>query len=197
MTFPINEFSKLSLEPVVNTKFSDKARYNRSRGIGAKRDFWMISVTNPPVPYREGMGIGAVLNSYRGGYEITALPNPFPALEARTGLRINSASLDESTTIEVKNLPISNSVAMAGGDFINISGHPKVYQIVFNVSSNSSGVGTATITPPLFQDVPSNTEISYGEDVVFQVCLDDVVSAEVDAKAGKFMVFSFDLMEQG
>lgn len=197
MTFPITEFSLIEFEQVIDNRFSDKARYNRSRAIGSKREFWMLSITNPPYPYAQGMAVSAVLNSYRGGHEIVALLNPLPPLATRTGLSLNAAATDESTTIQVKGMPTNNAQGMVGGDFINIAGHAKAYQVVFDVASNASGVGTATITPPLFQDVPSNSAINYGEDAVFQVCLDDVVSASVDAKKGKFMSFSFDLMEQG
>jgi hypothetical protein len=196
VTFPLTEFSNVSITQVVDARMP-KTRYLRSRVEGNRRPYFMVELTTTPLPYAEGMAAAAYMDSLKVGLTVFALPNPLPALATRTGLSSNGINLPESTSITLDGATPSQTNALVGGDFIQYTNHQKVYRLVGNKNANGAGEVTATITPELFSQVNNNEVIQYGENVVFQVCLDDYVSMDVRANNGKFIVFTVTLIEQG
>nr|WP_136252880.1 hypothetical protein [Ningiella ruwaisensis] len=180
--------AKISIEQMVDTRTS-KTRYFRNRARGNKSPFFMLAITSPPMPYAEFMAYSAMVNSLEGSLEVFDLPNPLPALASFSGHRP-----DTTFNRGLKVIDIDTDADYKPGDFIQFDNHKKVYQIASK--SNISGAIRLTLTCPLVETISTATTVLYGDDVVFQVCLNNQFSAEVDAGKSKFGVIDVELIEQ-
>lgn len=187
MTFPVNKFSKISIEQVDDTRTPD-ARYYRTKAQGNKTSYFLFSLTSPPLPYVEYMALSAKVISYRGALLNFSLPNPIPAIAANTGNSVINEAVRGGLQVDV-----TTSGTYSAGDFIQFSNHNKAYMISdVEVSANV----TLTLTSPLYKTVPSSSLVIYGADVVFNVSLNDEYSAEISVKNSKFGVVDVEVLEQ-
>ncbi|QJR79603.1 hypothetical protein CA267_001720 [Alteromonas pelagimontana] len=195
MTFPVDKFSDASFELVPDTRLPS-ARLFRYRSKGSKDPYYMISLTSSMLDYAEGMGVAAVIDSYMGGEAIFPLPNPFPEIASHTGLTLAQVVQRGARQIVIAGLPTNRSNAVPAGDFIQISGSEKAYQIAIGDDSDSTGRALVTLSQPVIQAYSASAQIAYGKHVEFQVCVEDRSSCEVSAKNSKFIVHDVELIEQ-
>jgi hypothetical protein len=196
MTFKITEFSSVVASQVVDVR-TPAPRYNRSRVEGNKKPYWMFELTSIPLAYEVAMGVSAHLDSLNGSIEIFTMPPPLPALAARTGLTIHTLSAEGSSTLHIEGFAANQTSAAKAGDFLQLSGHQKVYRIVETADADATGEASVTITPTLFEASVLSEAVKYGDSVQFQCCLEDVVDMPVKATSGKYVAFDLTVMEQG
>lgn len=196
MTFPTSEFSSIEVYQDVEVIAPDR-RYKRVKRLDNKEPFWVIALTTPPNEYEKAMEIGAYLDSLLGPLNDFVLPNPVPSIKSRVGLSTNALASKGATTVQIKGATANLVKACAAGDFLNFTGFSKAYRFVLNSNADATGIFTATITPPLIEDIPANTAIKYGSDAEFQVCLDSVATTDINARAGKLISHDVELIEQG
>lgn len=189
MTFPVDKFSSVEIEQVSDTRVSSP-RLFRYRSSGNKSPYWMISLTSAPLAYADGVALSAYLDGLQGALTVFDLPNPLPALATNTGCQITTTAGDGASSLTV-NTPND----CRAGDFIQIAGNSKVYRITQD--SLGAGTKTITITPPLVASVPTApTNFNYGQDVTFQVALENRSNGTVSASSGKFITHDVELIEQ-
>jgi hypothetical protein len=197
MTFRINNYEDVDIEQVVDVRLPGKNKYNRSRVEGPNRPFWQIDIVTQSMPYAQGMGVAAYLDSLKGGLEIIEVPNPLPEIVTRTGLSTLTIDNKESKTIRITGFGSNQQNAVVAGDFIKHSASQKIHRIVDTLNANGAGNVTATITPELYADTVAGGVLKYGDAISFQCCLKDYYSMKVSANKGKFITFNITLMEQG
>lgn len=196
MTLPITRFADSEIELHVDVNTSGKMRYNRSKRLSNREPFWLITLTTVPQGYAQGEATAAYLDSLLGELTNFALPNPKPAFAIRNGLTLAANASKGDKTVSFAGHIIDQSDAVVAGDFFQFTSHTKVHKIVFNADANGSGISTATITPPLSQDVTAGTPINYGANVTFNVSLRGSVKTDVSARAGRLITHDIELIEQ-
>jgi hypothetical protein len=147
---------------------------------------WQIKISYPPMTRAEFAPINAFINSQRGRFESfdMALPPPLNdpqgTIAGSTPL-INGASQTGRSVI-TDGWAISTLVLKAG-DFVQFSGHTKVYQITADITSDGSGNATLSIEPALVES-PAENEALVVEDIPFRVGLvNDVQAFQVGSPA--------------
>ena len=185
--FPVDKFSQISVEQMTDTR-TPSARYYRNRARGNKAPFFMLALTTPPLPYAEHMEVSAQIESYEGELEIFTLQNPLPELASFSNKNVNAAF-----AAGVKSVVIGGSHAFRVGDFVQFTNHSKVYRIASVATASNTTIG---LSCPLVESINNTTDLIYGANVVFQVCLSDNYSQEVEARNGKFGVVDVELIEQ-
>jgi hypothetical protein len=193
---PFSKFSAVSITQKVDIRLP-KDRYSRSRVEGNKRPYWVIDLTSTPITdFADAEEKAAYLDSLKEGLTLFPLPNPRRPIAQYLGLSSQSAASKNASTVTIKDFATNLTKAAMAGDFIQYANHPKAYRIKETSPSDVSGFSIVTLNTGLFADVPINTAINYGKDVIFQVCLSD--SYEMKDKAnGKLSVFDLALIEQG
>lgn len=189
MMYPTNKFNSVNIEQVSDTRVGEP-RLFRNRSYGNKDPYWLITMVTPPLPYSEGMGLAAFLDSLLGAFEKFDLPCPVPQISSNPNSYLSANAIKGTTYL---NVVTPNDVK--AGDFVQFSGNKKVYRI----TEDSLGAGTKTIkiTPPLVESIPTApTTMLYGDDVVFQVSLEDRSAGEITAERGKFIIHDVELIEQ-
>lgn len=194
MTFPTDKFASVNFELVSDTR-TPSARLYRNRNKGSKTPFYMFSLTTPPLPYVEAMEVGAMLDSFQGALEVFTLNNPIPSIKQHNGLYLVSAATKGDTSITIGGFP-TNLTKAASVDFIKLEGSPKCYRIKAPADSNSSGQAVVELTQALIQNYPINTLIDYGENVVFQVSMENRDSGDISSRNSKYIVHDVELIEQ-
>lgn len=197
MTLPIDQFAQINIEQIVDVRLSGGNRYRRNRRLGSRKPYWKISLTTVPLSYEESLKLSAYLDSKLGEFKVFSLNNPLPPLVQRSGVSLVSNAAQNTITAALGGFSPSQQKAVAAGDFIRFSGHPKVYRIVETANANNGGVVTAKVTPPLMQSVPSATIVEYGDSVNFQVSLRDTIEMSVNGKDASYSAYNIDLIEQG
>lgn len=189
MSFPVSLFQKISFEQITDTRMVDE-RYYRNRQRGNKAPFFMISCTTIPLDYEAYMAASAKIESYESGLELFTLPNPFPI----TGTQFPDYNLNATVSAGVKSVVMDRVVDYKVGQFIQFSSHSKVYRIA---DTSSNGVNTTvSLTCPLLEGVLNTDSVTYGANVLFQLCVNDQFTTEVEANNGKFSVIDVELIEQ-
>lgn len=196
MTFPTDKFSAANPYQETEVFLGDANRLKTSRSLGPKESYWVLPLTTDRLDYSVFQAVSVYLDHLLGRFKVFALPNPIPPIASRSGLALNAGANKGSESISIKNFPTSTSGAVRASDFLNISGHAKAYRIVFDANSNSSGVASVTITPPLVQNVTANSSINYGQNCVFQVSLKSRNSGDIVAGKTNFGIHDIELMEQ-
>lgn len=84
---------------------------------------------------------------------------------------------------------------LRAGDILKFANHAKVYQVISDVSSNSSGMANVNIYPKLMKQVPSGTAVIV-KDVPFLLRLDnDIQEFKVSAQNSGFVRLELDCIE--
>lgn len=185
--FPVDKFSKVTIEQLVDIRISD-TRYYRNRARGNKSPLFMISLTSSPLPYEEHTEVSAQIEAYEGELEIFQITNPLPALAVFTNKNVN-ATFSRGT----KTIVITGNHAFRVGDFVQFNNHLKVYRISEVISGANT---TISLSCPLIETIINTTQLIYGANVIFQVCLSDNYSQEVSIRNSKFGVVDVELIEQ-
>lgn len=185
--FPVDKFSQIEIEQITDTRAPDQ-RYFRNRARGSKSPYFMISLTSVPLRYEEHTEVSAQIESYEGEFEIFTIQNPLPALASFSNKNVNATFLKGSKTVV-----ISNSNTFRVGDFVKFSNHSKVYRIASVAAATNTTIG---LSCPLVESINNTTDLIYGANVVFQVCLADSYSQSVSIKNSKFGIVDVELIEQ-
>lgn len=193
--FPIDKFSSVNIELVSDSR-SPKARLSRWKSEGNKSPYYSLTLTSPPLDYREGRAVAAKLDSYHGNLTNFNLNNPIPPIKAHTGLFLYQAASKNSNQVVIGGFSPNQIDAVAAGDFIQIGSDTKVYGIAEDSDANSSSRCTVKLSQSLIDDHASTEPVAYGKDVVFQVCMEDRDSADITVKDNKFIVHDVELIEQ-
>jgi len=193
--FPINKFSSVNVELVSDSR-APKERLKRYKSEGPKTPFYRFTLTTPPLPLREGMAVAAVLDSYHGNIKNFDLRNPIPQQKAQSGLYLYQDANKGADTVVLAGAQPNEVDAVIAGDFIQINGSRKAYRILSDANATAAGRVTVKLTQPLIQSYISPSVVKYGENVVFQVCMEDRDSADITAKDSKFISHDVELIEQ-
>ena len=178
---------EISIEQVTDIRSPDD-RYFRNRARGIRAPYFRLSLTTPPLEYAEHMEVSAQIESFEGAFEVFTFANPLPALASFANQNVNA-----SFAKGVKSVVIAGSHAFRVGDFIKFSNHAKVYRI----SSVTPGTNTTIgLSCPLIESISAVTDLIYGANVNFQVCLSNNYSQEVSGKNGNFGMVDVELIEQ-
>ena len=196
MTFPIDKFSKIGEPELIVDVRIPNARLKRNRTLGHLDPYWMIPITTIPLDYDTGMGLNAYINSLFGAYTKFDLPNPYPQPNPHgvTLVRTNAAKGNSSFVID--GLIIDQVDAIKAGHFIRFENHDMIYQITLNADADGFNEATVNITPPLQENIAALDNVYMGDDVIFPVSIEDRSSATIDAKNGKFMTISLEVITQ-
>lgn len=185
--FPINLFSQISIEQVTDNRAPDD-RYFRNRARGSRSPYYRLSLTTPMLDYEEHTEASAQIESFEGEFEIFTVSNPFVPLASFANQNVNATFAKG-----VKSVSITGSHAFRVGDFVKFSNHAKVYRI----SSVTPGTNTTIkLSCPLLESISNTTDLIYGANVNFQVCLSSSYSQEVKASDGNFGIVDVELIEQ-
>lgn len=193
--FPIDKFSSVKAE-LVSFVIAPEERLRRYKSASSKSPLYRFTLTSPPLDFREAMAVDAVLDSYHGNLTNFQLKNPIPQQKQNTGLFLQQHASKGDETISIGGFAASEQDAVIAGDFISINGNTKGYRVCFDADANSAGIAEVTLTQTLLQDHLSPSTIKYGEEVVFQVCMEDRDSADITAEQSKFVVHDVELIEQ-
>lgn len=193
--FPTDKFASVKAELVTDSR-APKERLTRYKSEGPLTPYYRFTMTTPPLPLREGMAVDAVLDSYHGNIKNFDLPNPIPQQKAQSGLFLYQAASKGDDLITLAGFEENEVDAVIAGDFITISGSRKAYRVVFDANANAAGHAQVKLTQGIIQDYAAPSGVTYGADVVFQVCMEDRDSAEISAKDSKFVSHDVELIEQ-
>lgn len=190
------KFAKAEISQVADVK-APKSQYYRHRVKSNKTPYWMLNITSSKTDYIASMGASAKLDSMLGEYTLFPINSPFPTLNNQPNAKTNASYNKDISTITLKGLLANQVGAVVAGEFIQFSSHQKVYRVTDTSNSGGTGLASINFTPALVSAVAIDEDVSFGEDCVFQVCLDKYHSMEIDANQSKYCVFDLQLIEQG
>lgn len=121
---------------------------------------WLIDLTTPPLNEDDQAELNAFIDAQEGRYGVFTMACPIPFKGPHKNFNTKLSAAAGANTLTVKNLSLNRSQALKAGDYISFSNHDKVYKVVLNANSNSSGEATLTIHPRLFSGVSANQSIS-------------------------------------
>lgn len=164
--------------------------------------YWKFTASYEPGTRKTFAPLMAFIAKQRGRFE--AFTAKLPEYSDTSGslnkatqtLLVNNASgyTAGARTIAVDVSPgINITGALKAGDFINFSGHNKVYMVTSDLDIDGSGEGSFTIEPGLVASVVDDETVVYG-DVQFTVRLNSDIQ-EFRAANGDQVRYEIDLTE--
>ena len=143
---------------------------------------WVIDFTTPPLNHELARELGAFLDSLDGRYETFTLPCPLRFMGGTDTFQTSALGSTGDNSIIVSGLPTSTVDALKAGDYVKFDGHDKVYKIIQNADSDTSGLATMYVHPRLQSIVPPSTTVS---EAVFSLRMrKDDLSLSLSAKTG-------------
>lgn len=187
INFPIGEFSFISIQPMVDTRFNDP-RYYMNVARGNKSPYYVMSLTTSKLPYDEYMALTAVIEASEGILETFTIAHPLPALATFSDQNVH-ANFNAGS----KEVLITGNREFKVGDYIQFSTHTKVYRIASVLRQTNTTIG---LTCPLVEDILSSSTMKYGENVEWKFRLNSEFSTDIAARESKFGIIDVELIEQ-
>ena len=194
-TFPSNiKPSSLSLQDnrpnLINQSVSGK-RVTRKYGA----QFFTLDITLPPLSKDDAMDVFAFLKKQQNSFDKFDYTYPITnrgANRTQTDIVVNGSHSVGDSTIALSGFDNSTSNVLKAGDVIKFANHDKVYMIESNLTSDSSGNATVTISPSIIATL-ANSEAVTVDQPNFKVYLDSDILYTTNT-TGLFTI-SFSLRE--
>lgn len=193
--FPIQFFRQVEVTLILDI-IKPEERLYENKSLGSEDPYYLFALTSVPVSHDDAMEISGVLDWYNDSIRNFLLPNPLKSVRKLSGLYLTTSGFVGSQVLHVEGLPPSREKAVWGGDFVQPDTSTKGYRIAFSANSDATGRATITLTQPLLHNIPAGTQIRYGDDVNFQVCVKNRNGGEFGVKDAGKTIFDLELMEQ-
>ncbi len=194
-TFPTTiKPSSLSLQDnrpnLINQSVSGK-RVTRKYGA----QFFTLDITLPPLSKDDSMDVFAFLKKQQNSFDKFDYTYPITnrgANRTQTDIVVNGSHSVGDSTIALSGFDNSTSNVLKAGDVIKFANHDKVYMVESNLTSDSSGNATVTISPSIIATL-ANSEAVTVDQPNFKVYLDSDILYTTNT-SGLFSI-SFTLRE--
>ena len=194
-TFPTTiKPSSLSLQDnrpnLINQSVSGK-RVTRKYGS----QFFTLDITLPPLSKDDAMDVFAFLKKQQNSFDKFDFTYPITnrgANRTQTDIVVNGSHSVGDNTIALSGFDNSTSNVLKAGDLIKFANHTKIYMVEADLTSDSSGNATVTISPSIIATL-ANSEAVTVDQPNFKVYLDSDVLYTTDA-SGLFLI-TFSLRE--
>tara|TARA_B100002049_G_C16070282_1_gene372464 strand:- start:645 stop:1238 length:594 start_codon:yes stop_codon:yes gene_type:complete len=193
--FPIQFFRQVEVTLILDI-IKPEERLYENKSLGSEDPYYLFALTSTPVSHDDAMEISGILDWYNDSIRNFLLPNPLKSVRKHNGLYLTTSGFVGSQVLHVAGLPPSREKAVWGGDFVQPDINTKGYRLAFSANSDATGRGTLTLTQPLLHNLPAGTQIRYGDDVNFQVCVKNRNGGEFGVKDAGKTIFDLELMEQ-
>ena len=194
-TFPTTiKPSSLSLQDVrpnlINQSVSGK-RVTRKYGS----QYYLLDISLPPLSKNDAMDVFAFLKKQQNSFDKFDYQYPITnrgANISQTDIVVNGSHSVGDNTIALSGFDNSTSNVLKAGDLIKFANHTKIYMVEADLTSDSSGNATVTISPSII-DTLANSEAVTVDQPNFKVYLNSDVLYTTDA-SGLFSI-TFSLRE--
>tara|TARA_R100001440_G_scaffold52125_1_gene72022 strand:- start:1797 stop:2399 length:603 start_codon:yes stop_codon:yes gene_type:complete len=194
-TFPTTiKPSSLSLQDVrpnlINQSVSGK-RVTRKYGS----QYYLLDISLPPLSKDDAMDVFAFLKKQQNSFDKFDFTYPITnrgANRTQTDIVVNGSHSVGDNTIALSGFDASTSNVLKAGDLIKFANHTKIYMVEADLTSDSSGNATVTISPSIISTL-ANGEAVTVDQPNFKVYLDSDVLYTTDA-SGLFSI-TFSLRE--
>ena len=194
-TFPTTiKPSSLSLQDVrpnlINQSVSGK-RVTRKYGS----QYYLLDISLPPLSKDDAMDVFAFLKKQQNSFDKFDYKYPITnrgANISQTDIVVNGSHSVGDNTIALSGFDNSTSNVLKAGDLIKFANHTKIYMVEADLTSDSSGNATVTISPSIIATL-ANSEAVTVDQPNFKVYLDSDVLYTTDA-SGLFLI-TFSLRE--
>ena len=194
-TFPTTiKPSSLSLQDVrpnlINQSVSGK-RVTRKYGS----QYYLLDISLPPLSKDNAMDVFAFLKKQQNSFDKFDYQYPITNICAnisQTDIVVNGSHSVGDNTIALSGFDNSTSNVLKAGDLIKFANHTKIYMVEADLTSDSSGNATVTISPSII-DTLANSEAVTVDQPNFKVYLNSDVLYTTDA-SGLFSI-TFSLRE--
>ena len=194
-TFPTTiKPSSLSLQDVrpnlINQSVSGK-RVTRKYGS----QYYLLDISLPPLSKNDAMDVFAFLKKQQNSFDKFDYQYPITnrgANISQTDIVVNGSHSVGDNTIALSGFDNSTSNVLKAGDLIKFANHTKIYMVEADLTSDSSGNATVTISPSIIATL-ANSEAVTVDQPNFKVYLDSDVLYTTDA-SGLFLI-TFSLRE--
>ena len=194
-TFPTTiKPSSLSLQDVrpnlINQSVSGK-RVTRKYGS----QYYLLDISLPPLSKNDAMDVFAFLKKQQNSFDKFDFTYPITnrgANISQTDIVVNGSHSVGDNTIALSGFDNSTSNVLKAGDLIKFANHTKIYMVEADLTSDSSGNATVTISPSII-DTLANSEAVTVDQPNFKVYLNSDVLYTTDA-SGLFSI-TFSLRE--
>ena len=194
-TFPTTiKPSSLSLQDnrpnLINQSVSGK-RVTRKYGS----QFFTLDITLPSLSKDDAMDVFAFLKKQQNSFDKFDFTYPITnrgANRTQTDIVVNGSHSVGDNTIALSGFDASTSNVLKAGDLIKFANHTKIYMVEADLTSDSSGNATVTISPSIISTL-ANGEAVTVDQPNFKVYLDSDVLYTTDA-SGLFSI-TFSLRE--
>ena len=194
-TFPTTiKPSSLSLQDnrpnLINQSVSGK-RVTRKYGA----QFFTLDITLPPFSKDDSIDVFAFLKKQQNSFDKFDYTYPITnrgANRTQTDIVVNGSHSVGDSTIALSGFDNSTSNVLKAGDVIKFANHDKVYMVESNLTSDSSGNATVTISPSIIATL-ANSEAVTVDQPNFKVYLDSDILYTTNT-SGLFSI-SFTLRE--
>ena len=162
-TFPTTiKPSSLSLQDnrpnLINQSVSGK-RVTRKYGA----QFFTLDITLPPLSKDDSMDVFAFLKKQQNSFDKFDYTYPITnrgANRTQTDIVVNGSHSVGDSTIALSGFDNSTSNVLKAGDVIKFANHDKVYMVESNLTSDSSGNATVTISPSIIATLANSEAVT-------------------------------------
>ena len=194
-TFPTSILpNSLSLQDnrpaLINQSVSGK-RVTRKYGS----QYFTLEVSLPPLQKSDAMTVFSFLKQQENAFD--KFDYKYPIINTgvnrtQTDIKADGAHSVGDSTIALKNFDTSTSNVLKAGDVIKFSGHDKIYMVTSDLTSDSSGDATVSISPAIISTLANNEAVTVDQPN-FKVYLDSDILFTTNS-SGLFAI-SFSLRE--
>ena len=157
--------------------------------------YFTLEISLPPLEKTNAMDVFAFLKQQENSFEKFDYQYPITNRgenRTQTDIKADGAHSVGDSTIALKNFDTSTSNVLKAGDVIKFSGHDKVYMVTADLTSDSSGDATVSISPGIISTLANNEAVTVDQPN-FKVYLDGDILYSTNS-TGLFAI-SFSLRE--
>jgi len=194
-SFPTSPgFSALNFQNVRPTLVNQSLSGRRAvRQIGSQ--YFMFTVSMPPMNQDDAMNIFAFLQKQKGSFESFQIKIPLQnrgADKSSTAVKVVGSHSATDSTIALDGFTTSTTGVLKAGDLIKFAGHTKVYMVQSDIDSDGSGAATVLIEPGIVTTLADNEVVTMNqpditvyltsEDIMYSVDRNSIFSISFDVR---------------
>ena len=194
-SFPTSPgFSALNFQNVRPTLVNQSLSGRRAvRQIGSQ--YFMFTVSMPPMNQDDAMNIFAFLQKQKGSFESFQIKIPLQnrgADKSSTAVKVVGSHSATDSTISLDGFSASTTGVLKAGDLIKFAGHTKVYMVQSDIDSDGSGAATVLIEPGIVTTLADNEVVTMNqpditvyltsEDIMYSVDRNSIFSISFDVR---------------
>tara|TARA_A100001388_G_scaffold272489_1_gene252869 strand:+ start:42 stop:647 length:606 start_codon:yes stop_codon:yes gene_type:complete len=194
-SFPTSPgFSALNFQNVRPTLVNQSLSGRRAvRQIGSQ--YFMFTVSMPPMNQDDAMNIFAFLQKQKGSFESFQIKIPLQnrgADKSSTAVKVVGSHSATDSTIALDGFTASTTGVLKAGDLIKFAGHTKVYMVQSDIDSDGSGAATVLIEPGIVTTLADNEVVTMNqpditvyltsEDIMYSVDRNSIFSISFDVR---------------